>query len=161
MTYTVRIILYATDLGPHEAEVFRHAAGMARQFGAKLHVIHVVQLLHESTHALVRAYVPSDMVHRIHDQGMVEMRQEMQKRLEAFRREESGGEPAPEVEVHVVEGLVAPTILEEARRLNADLIVMGSHGHTALGEMMLGSVAHKVVMKSTRPVVLVPVEGEA
>jgi len=41
--------------------------------------------------------------------------------------------------------------------VSAELIVLGSHGHTAIGETVLGSVAHKVTMKATVPVLLVPI----
>ncbi|MFU2488678.1 universal stress protein [Thauera sp. WH-1] len=38
------------------------------------------------------------------------------------------------------------------------MIVMGSRGHSAIGELLLGSVAHKVTMKADVPVVLVPID---
>ena len=62
MANSVRPGLYATDLVPHKKDVFKHAAGSAWQFDAKLHVLRIVQLLHESTHALVKAYMPADVV---------------------------------------------------------------------------------------------------
>jgi len=54
-------------------------------------------------------------------------------------------------------GQPAEAIIKEAKRVNADVIVMGSHGHSAFGEMLLGSVAHKVTQRSPVPVLLVPV----
>jgi len=41
--------------------------------------------------------------------------------------------------------------------VNAELIVLGSHGHSAIGEAVLGSVAHRITMKATVPVLLVPI----
>ena len=63
-------------------------------------------------------------------------------------------------EVQVVQGVPYQTILETAQRLDADIIVMGSHGRTVVGEMLLGSVAHKVTMKSKVPVLLVPISSD-
>ena len=48
-------------------------------------------------------------------------------------------------------------ILAEARRIRADAIVMGSHGHTSVGELLLGSTAHRVVQRAMIPVLLVRV----
>ena len=47
-------------------------------------------------------------------------------------------------------------IAEEARRVDAGLIVIGSHGHGALHRMLMGSTAEGVLHKSTCPVVVVP-----
>ncbi len=46
---------------------------------------------------------------------------------------------------------------EEAEAVNADVIVMGTHSHSTLGEVFLGSVSRKVMHKSKIPVLLVPV----
>jgi nucleotide-binding universal stress UspA family protein len=45
-------------------------------------------------------------------------------------------------------GSPATEILNEAEEWNADLIVVGSHGHTALGKFFFGSVSHKIVMEA-------------
>jgi nucleotide-binding universal stress UspA family protein len=47
-------------------------------------------------------------------------------------------------------------ILEQAKALRADYIVLGSHGHTALYDLLMGSTAHGVLAKATCPVVVVP-----
>ena len=58
---------------------------------------------------------------------------------------------------HSINAAYTYRVLSEQKRLAADLIVLGSHGHTALGEMLIGSVAHKVTVKSPVPVLLVPI----
>ena len=56
----------------------------------------------------------------------------------------------------LVEGASAATILKEADRLEADLIVIGSHGHGKVYEVLVGSVCDGVVRRSTCPVMIVP-----
>lgn len=56
----------------------------------------------------------------------------------------------------LVQGPTVETILSEAERLKADLIVLGSHGHGALFDMLVGSVSDGVIRRSTRPVVVIP-----
>lgn len=57
-----------------------------------------------------------------------------------------------------VQLLGAPTqhILAEAKRTNADYIVMGSHGHTALYDLLVGSTTHGVLKHAVCPVLIVP-----
>ncbi|MCW8130776.1 MAG: universal stress protein [Planctomycetota bacterium] len=55
---------------------------------------------------------------------------------------------AVKLDVHVEEGPTAETIVKFAQQEDADLIVIGTHGHTALTSFFLGSVAQKVVRAS-------------
>lgn len=62
------------------------------------------------------------------------------------------------VETHalLLEGVAASVILSEARRLNADLIVMGSHGHGAVVGALMGDVSQSVTRDSFCPLLIVP-----
>lgn len=53
-------------------------------------------------------------------------------------------------------GSTAKVILEQATECDARMIVLGSHGHSALYDLIAGSVAESVIRKSDRPVLLVP-----
>ena len=53
-------------------------------------------------------------------------------------------------------GAPIPHILAEAERTDADYIVMGSHGHTALYDLLVGSTTHGVLSRARCPVVVVP-----
>ncbi len=57
--------------------------------------------------------------------------------------------------VHQV-GLPGECILEQAERLVADYIVMGSHGHGALYDLIVGSTTKRVLKQARCPVVIVP-----
>jgi nucleotide-binding universal stress UspA family protein len=56
---------------------------------------------------------------------------------------------------HILVGPVAESIVQEANALKCDLIFIGTHGRTAAGNMLLGSVANKVLHISKVPVLLV------
>jgi nucleotide-binding universal stress UspA family protein len=61
------------------------------------------------------------------------------------------------VSLHEPTGMVAEEILNQANELNADLIVMGTHGHGAMYNLLVGSATKGVLKHSARPVLLVPV----
>jgi nucleotide-binding universal stress UspA family protein len=60
------------------------------------------------------------------------------------------------VETQQFTGAPIQQILEQADKLQADYIVMGSHGHTALYDLLVGSTTHGVLMRAKCPVVIVP-----
>jgi nucleotide-binding universal stress UspA family protein len=64
---------------------------------------------------------------------------------------------APEVRVEsrVEEGEPATGIVSAARAMESDLIVMGTHGRTGLGRLLMGSVAENVLRTAPCPVVTV------
>lgn len=53
-------------------------------------------------------------------------------------------------------GAPVANIVEQAQKLSADYIVMGSHGHTAVYDLLVGSTTHGVLMRAKCPVVIVP-----
>jgi nucleotide-binding universal stress UspA family protein len=155
MSYDIDNILYATGLGPRGPEVFRHAVGIAQRFGAKLHVITVAQLREQP---LVTDFISHEEWDRNHDESVERLRTALQERIEAFCATHPDLDARSVIaSVQVLEGNVSRAILATAKRIGADLIVLGSHGHSPLGELLIGSAAHKVTVESDVPVLLVPI----
>lgn len=61
-----------------------------------------------------------------------------------------------DVILHEPAGAVAEEILNQADAVAADMIVMGTHGHGAMYDLLVGSTTKGVLKRSTRPVLLVP-----
>ena len=81
--------------------------------------------------------------------------------LEALRTElcrfaARAASPDLQVEFVIREGAVVPMILEEARAIAADLIVIGTHGRSGFDRFLLGSVTEKVLRKAKCAVMTVP-----
>ena len=66
-----------------------------------------------------------------------------------------------QVDVSVMEGSLAKTILEKAEALSADMIVVGSHGHGAMYHLLVGSVCEGVIHKAHCPVLVVPTHNRS
>lgn len=87
------------------------------------------------------------------------------EKMESLQREHSEAILAPaEAEVQsagvpctkeVLRGSIAQTIARHAEHLGCDAIVMGRHGRTPLGDVLVGSTAMKVLHASNLPVMLV------
>ncbi|KEA64548.1 Universal stress protein family 3 [Marinobacterium lacunae] len=79
---------------------------------------------------------------------------EVHQQLKAFVEQKLPIDPE-DCTLEVKEGKPADLILSEAKRLKADLIVMASHKRSRLERSVLGSVATKVVGRSTTPVLVI------
>jgi nucleotide-binding universal stress UspA family protein len=67
----------------------------------------------------------------------------------------------PNVEAKMVTGEPWEKILENAREIGADLIVMGTHGRRGISRALIGSVAEKVVRLASVPVLVARAEEHA
>ncbi|HEY6000762.1 MAG TPA: universal stress protein [bacterium] len=155
-----RTILYATDLGRTAPGVLRHALGLAARYGGRVVCVHAVEPLGPSARHMVELYAGAGASGGVEGQRWRELQRSLVARLEAFCREESCHAADGRdllAEVRVERGRPDQVILEEARRVGADAIVMGSHGHTSVGELFVGSTAHRVVQRAAVPVLLVRV----
>jgi len=158
----IRTILYATDLNEHAPFVFRYAVSLAQRYDAEIVLLHALEPLSTTGESLIRNVLPQKELEALREEGMKQVRAQIHERLERFCTEELGKEPAKIGEiarVQVLHGPPARTILEQARSHQADLIVMGTHGHSGVARVFLGSVANKVVQQSEIPVLVVPSAG--
>lgn len=135
----IRKILCPTDFSDSARPAFDIACAMARTYRAALAVIHVV------APASARA---SD---GISSPFPIEGRYGLRARLV----HDLPTDPDIGVEYHVLEGAVDERILEAARDVAADVIVMGTHGRGGLTRLLLGSAAESVVRRAPCPVLTV------
>jgi nucleotide-binding universal stress UspA family protein len=74
--------------------------------------------------------------------------------LEGIRMRVDGADLKYPVETHLLRGLEADGILRHATEVGSDLIVMGTHGRTGMGRLMMGSVAESVLARADCPVIV-------
>lgn len=158
MAYTPANVLFATDLGANSATVLDHAIGIARRFDAELHLVVGLEPLGDYTRGALDTYLPAETVEQVRNDRLARVREDIDRMLSEYASSHPGMR-AEELLAsrRVVEGPPAATILRHADSLHADLIVLGSHGHSVVGEMLIGSVAHSVTVRSRIPVLLVPI----
>lgn len=139
-----RLILVPIDFSEHSREAVRHAKGFAEHFGSTLELLHVVD----------HRYVQLGYGHAVMpvEENSAHLRQIAEERLEAFRQEMG---LADGVVRRVRMGVPYDEILRRAGEGDVDLVVMGTHGHTGLERMMLGSQSESVVRRCPVPVLVV------
>lgn len=151
----IKTILYTSSLGKHTRPVFRHAIKMAGLYNAKIVMLHVVEPLGETAQTLIQSYLPKSMLDTIHDGGLEKVKASMQERVSLFYDEEMeklDDQPALEIEQLVGEGNRSDVIVELADKLNADLIIMGSHNSFGTSSR----TTRQVIKYAERPVMVVP-----
>lgn len=155
----VRTILYATDLGLYAPYVLQHALNLSRSFRAELYVVHAVAPMGLFAESVLQTYLDEVTLTELRTKGLSTVMASIEQRvLEGFRDEL--GDVQQDVQlinnVRVVQGDPSHVILDEARKLAVDLLVIGSHSHGADQETALGRTAARVLQLSEIPVYLVP-----
>ena len=137
-------ILTPIDFEENSLTALEYAATFARQPGATLYLLHVVEL------------DPLHLQKEIEPTTKNEWAAEgtAKERLHQIAQERVGNTIRYEVLVHV--GEAAPVILATAEDVEAQIIVMATHGRTGLSHFFLGSVAERVVRKALCPVFTIP-----
>jgi nucleotide-binding universal stress UspA family protein len=138
-----RKILCAVDFGEPSREAMREAAELARRSGAELALVHVQAAAPRIAGEL---FVPTP---EAAERALVEVR-----RLLAGWRVAAERIAARPLRSTVLSGDPAREIVRFARASRADLVVVGTHGRGALGRIVLGSVAEKVVRDAHCPVLV-------
>jgi nucleotide-binding universal stress UspA family protein len=140
----IRHILVPTDFSDGAREAFTTAIGLARDSGARLTLFHVNHVPTSTFPDVILPMTP-DLVRDIE--------YSTQTVLKRWCAEAS--EAGVECDWKTTFGATHVEICNLAERLEVDLICMGTHGHTGLSHVLLGSVAEKVVRKAPCPVLTV------
>ena len=138
----IQTILHPTDFSPSSGHAFQLACSLARDHGARLVVLHIVDRPIVVYGGVMTAPPPPPPV---------DERKAAQEQL----RQIHPADPKLSIEHRLEEGDPAMLILEVAKECKCDLIVMGTHGRTGLSRLLMGSVAEKVLRGALCPVMTV------
>jgi nucleotide-binding universal stress UspA family protein len=96
---------------------------------------------------MISEHMTREQLSNCHAQSKERVRNDLESRVDTFCAENPELDACSVVaNVQLMEGDASQAILSTAKRIPAQLIVMGSHGHSPIGEMLIGSVAHKVTV---------------
>jgi nucleotide-binding universal stress UspA family protein len=157
-------ILVPIDFSDATLRVIDLAQQLAKALDAEIHLVHVKELTAAAEPgtlgyglAGMPELAPMSGVPLLASDPMPEtgpVDEDEQSKL--TRWQEKIAQSGVKVTLHEPTGAVVEEILNEADVANADLVVMGTHGHGAMYNLLVGGVTKGVLKRSTRPVLLVP-----
>lgn len=157
----VKKIVYASDIEPGSRPAFRAATSMAGHYNAEITFLHVIEPLSSSARNILKTMMQDEDLNEMHDESVQNLKNKLIERIERFCSEEldeaeqmQEGQVVPRVE----EGPADKVILNVAKEIGADLIVMGTRTHSSVEQFFLGSTANRVMQHTKIPVLVIPLK---
>ena len=156
----IKTIIYATDLSGNAAHACRYAVYLAEKLGAEVHVVHIAEKLPADALDTLETYLDEfenredfqnarlKNAKRLLEQNFDRFWESLDEEEQKLRRHVSA--------IHIVESKPAKAIVKHAKKIKADLIVMGSHKKSPM-QAMLGSISRRVLSLAKVPTLIVPI----
>jgi nucleotide-binding universal stress UspA family protein len=141
----IKKILFPTDFSKCSEAAGAYALDLARRYGSRLYVLHVVYDIETGAGWYVS--------HINYEELYTQMRSGAEKELKRVEEEQLAG--YGDMEAVVLRGIPYEETLRFAKEQGVDLIVMGSHGRRGIDRVVFGSTASKVVKGARCPVLTV------
>jgi len=162
----VKKILYATDLSETAVHAFSYAVSLAGLYGAGITILHVLAEFpgEEFVTSMIDSATWREIKQRNYDDARDKLIGKRRDRfalrdvLQAFSdevRASDDGQNFVTDEILIKNGAPADVIVETAQESTCDLIVMGTHGHSTITDVFVGSTAKRVIRQSAVPVLVV------
>ncbi|MDR9456261.1 MAG: universal stress protein [Salegentibacter sp.] len=148
-------VLIALDYHPVSEEVVNAGYELAKKMGAEVCLVHVL-----SDVAYYGIQYQPFMGYEGYSETAIDLNvaSEMRQVAEDYLDKAAEHLNDEKVGKHLAEGDTARTLLDYADEWQADLIVMGTHSHSFLEKLIMGTVAAQVLEKTKIPVYMVPVK---
>jgi len=143
-------ILTAIDFFDSTEKVIRVTRKLALSMNAKVRLVHVAEPEPD--------FVGFDSgPHEVRDQIAAEFHKEHKDLQDLAEQLRNDGIDATAV---LIRGVIVDTVLEQAKSHDTDLLIVGSHGHGAVYDILVGSISEGIIRKAHCPVTVVPAKAE-
>ena len=147
-------VLIGLDYNPNSEKVVQSGYEIAKKLGAEVCLIHVL--------ADVSYYgvnYPSFMGYEGYNEMTVDLDviSELREVAKQFVETAANHLNDPSVSTHLAEGPTSTSILEYADSWKADMIVLGTHSHSVLEKILMGTTASHILEKTKIPVYFIPI----
>ncbi|MEE4265352.1 MAG: universal stress protein [Desulfobacteraceae bacterium] len=155
----IKRILYTTDLSDNSTEVFEYVMNSAKKYDAGIIILHVLEPFSVAANPIALTYLTEEQVKKTSEERLAYVKDLINKRLRTFC--ENDPECADRVEsIELCEGFPPDMILMKADEFNCDVIAMGTHGKGLIRSTFLGSTSKRVLRRTRKPVLIVPLPRE-
>jgi nucleotide-binding universal stress UspA family protein len=141
---SMKNVLFATDFSPTSAAAFPYAVAICRRFGSTLHLVHI---LSDAGLLMMAGGVDYVSMGTIYEDANNEAKERLEQIVEPIQR-------IPH-RIYVRHGQVWKNLAGIIADNEVDLVVVGTHGRTGLGKLLLGSVAEDILRHARCPVLTV------
>jgi len=147
----MKTILIALDYNPTAIKVAESGFAMAKAMGAEVTLLHVLvnPLMYSTAYANMGAW----QIDTLNANDTMEIIKTGSRNFLKKAKRHLGDES---IQIIQKEGDFAQVILETAKKIKADCIVMGSHSQKWLENIVMGSVTEEVLRKTSIPLFIVP-----
>ena len=147
----IKKILVPIDFSDYSKKALQYSVQFAKSFGANISLIYVIE----------RAVYPADfsMGQIAVPAADMDLHERAKEELKNLAASEISGDVG--VEIILKTGKPYVEIIEAATDIDADLIIIATHGHTGIEHLLFGSTAERVVRKAPCPVLTLrePIKG--
>lgn len=151
MDLQISKVLVPIDFSDYSKNALRYAINFAQCFSAKIYLVYVVEpVVYPADFSMGQVALPEiDM----------DLNARAKEELENLAKNELGS--SGEIETIIKTGKPFIEIIDTASEIDADLIIIATHGHTGVEHILFGSTAEKVVRKAPCPVLTLrdPLKG--
>jgi len=159
--------LYATDLSESAKPALSWAMSLAEQYDAAISIIHIIPDMIEEMSASMgydlQAHYNVDELRDLNKDGQNDAKDAIKERIKSVCEEMKDEFPSCRMDFNriiIKAGHPVRRIIEAATDGHFDIVVMGTHGHGLLDNLLLGSVARGVVQKCPVPVLTIRLPSE-
>ena len=159
----IKKILYATDLSENARYAFGYAVNLANRHDARITVLHVAEDLSSFAGSMVADIIGEKRLADIKREKEKEIISDIKARLVEFCDDVQREAPSCPFLVDstiVVTGHPVDQIVHQAEEMDADLIVIGSHGRGGLADVTMGSTSRRVIRRCAMPVLVVRLQQD-
>lgn len=143
-------ILVAIDFNDSVGELLGYAESLALKYSAKIWVVHVA----EPNPDFVGYEAGPQYIRDIKAEEFREEHRKLQNYCAAFVGEDV------DCEALLIQGSTVETVLEEANKLNSNIIIMGTHKHSFFYNLFSESVSLEIFKKANIPVMAIPIDED-
>ena len=174
MAIEIKKILFPTDLSKYARNAFAHAANIASHYGASIAILHVIEDIPTKVERQIAEFMGKEKyeaLKKTHEEttretliGKKRDGMMIRQALDSFCQEFKADDPECSFvtdEIVVKTGNPVEEIVKQAEAGGCDMIVMGYHERNMLAKAVVGGVTRKVLRRSKKPVLLVPLTEEA
>ncbi|WP_081211974.1 universal stress protein [Salegentibacter sediminis] len=143
-------ILVAVDFNDTIGDLMGYAESIAEKFGSKVWVVHVA----EPSPDFTGYEVGPQYIRDLKAEEFREEHRQLQAMSKLFLDQNI------EAEALLIQGSTVQTIIEEVKKLNADLLIVGTHKHGFLFNILSENVSLELLKKAEVPFLAIPIEEE-